>query len=138
MSNSRDAGHGRICVVSFPMPSKLVVDIYLSRIVSILQPLCEKLYVITGNAHIKPAYQAKTELLDTRIAMRFRDEKHLKRSLITQMITILCIQAKMSYLIVKKSKEIDTLIFGMGGLNLFFPVLAAKFLRKDIAISALG
>ena len=69
---SQESEGNKICVVSFPLPSKRVVDIYVSRIVSLLQPISEKLYVITGKDQIQNSCNENTEFLDTGMVMRFR------------------------------------------------------------------
>ena len=121
------------------MPSKQVVDIYVSRIVSLLQPISEKLYVITGKDQIQNSCNENTEFLDTGMVMRFRNEKHLKASAIYQAFTILFIQLKICYLVIKISNKMDTVIFGMGGsINFFLSTLTAKVLRKKVVVSALG
>ena len=129
----------RICIVSFPMPSKLVVNVFLYSLVEILEPICERVYVVTSNIPKDRIFSKKIRIQDVKTAMHFRDTiRPMWWSTILQFLKIIFIQLKMCWILIKISKEIDAVIFYTGGANLFPPVLMAKGLRKKVITSAIG
>ena len=129
----------RISVVSFPMPSALVVNTLLYNLVEILEPICEKVYVVTSNIPKDRTFSEKIRIQDVKTAMHFRETIHPRWwSTLLQFLKIIVIQLKMCWILTKKSKEIDIVIFYVGGANLFPPVLLAKALRKKVITSAIG
>jgi len=129
----------RICIVSFPMPSALVVNVFLYSLVEILEPICDKIYVVTSNIPKNRSFGEKIRIQDVKTAMHFRDTIHpMSWSTLLQFFKIIIIQLKMCWVLTKKSKEIDAVIFYTGGANLLPPVLIAKVLRKKVITSAIG
>ena len=129
----------RVCVVSFPMPSALVVNVFLYSLVEILEPICERVYVVSSNIPRDRIFSEKIKIKDVKTAMHFRDTIRPKWwSTLLQFLKIVVIQLKMCWVLTKISKEIDAVIFYTGGANLFPPVLMAKILRKRVITSAIG
>ena len=129
----------RICVVSFPMPSALVVNVFLYSLVEILELICERIYVVTSNIPKDRIFSEKIRIQDVKSAMHFRETIRPRWwSTVLQFFKIMVIQMKMCWVLTKISKEINIVIFYVGGANLFFPVLMAKVLRKKVITSALG
>ena len=121
----------RVCIVSFPQPSALVVNVFLYSLVEILEPLCARIYVVTSNIPKDRTFSDKIIIQDVKTAMHFRDTIHpMWWSTLLQLFKIIVIQLKMCWVLTKISKEIDAVIFYTGGANLFPPVLMAKILRK--------
>lgn len=132
-------GKQKICVVSFPMPSALVVNTFVYNLVEILEPICEKVYVVTSNIPKDRTFSEKIKIQNLKTALHFRDTIHpMWWSTLLQLFKIIIIQLKMCWVLVKISKEIDTVIFYVGGANLFPPVLTAKVLRKKVVTAAIG
>ncbi|MCK4733188.1 MAG: glycosyltransferase family 4 protein [Methanophagales archaeon] len=129
----------RICVISFPMPSVLVVNVLLYSFVKILEPICAKVYVVTSNIPKDRIFTEKIIIKDIKTAMHFRDTIHpMWWSTLLQLFKIIIIQMKMCLVLTKISKEIDIAIFYGGVANLFPPVLMAKALRKKVITAAIG
>ena len=137
MKNMKDAKtveKGRplkICVISFPQPSALVVNVFLYSLVEILEPICEKVYVVSSNIPRDRTFSEKIRIQDVKTAMHFRDTIHpMWWSTLLQFFKVIFIQIKMCWALTKISKEIDAVIFYTGGANLFPPLLMAKVLGK--------
>lgn len=129
----------RICVVSFPMPSALVVNVLLYNLVEILEPICEKIYVVSSNIPMDRTFSKKIRIKDVKTTMHFRDTVQPRWwSTVLQFLKIIIIQMKMCWFLTKLSKEIDIIIFYMGGANLLFPTLITKVLGKKVMTTAIG
>lgn len=129
----------RVCIVSFPMPSAIVVNVFLYNLIEILEPICERVYVVTSNIPRDRIFSKKIRIQDVKTAMHFRDTIHpIWWSTLLQLFKIIAIQLKMCWVLTKISKEIDTVIFYTGGANLFPPVLMAKVLRKKVITLVTG
>jgi len=129
----------RVCIVSFPMPSAIVVNVFLYSLVEILEPICERVYVVTSNIPRDRIFSKKIRIQDVKTAMHFRDTIHpIWWSTLLQLFKIIVIQLKMCWVLTKISKEIDTVIFYTGGANLFPSVLMAKVLRKKVITLVTG
>ena len=132
-------GSHRVCVVSFPQPSALVVNVLLYSLVEILEPICGKVYVVTSNIPKDRTFSEKIRIIDVKTAMHFRDTIHpMWWSTLVQFFKIIIIQLKMCWVLTKISKKIDIVIFYVGGANLFPPVLMAKILRKKVITLVTG
>lgn len=137
--NSAKAESPRLCLISFPVPSAAIVNIFLSSLVKILEPICHSLYVVTANMPRDKIQSRKTKLVDIKTAMHFRDSVRPQWwSTILQFFKVLVIQAKMCLVLVKISSKIDLVFFYVGESYLFLPVVMAKLLRKKVMIAALG
>ena len=131
--------HLRVCVISFPLPSALVVNVFLYSLVEILEPICERIYVVTSNIPKDKTFSEKIKIQDVKTAMHFRDTIHPRWwSTVLQFFKIIIIQMKMCLVLTRISKEIDAVIFYIGGANLFPPVLMAKTLRKKVVTLVAG
>jgi glycosyltransferase involved in cell wall biosynthesis len=129
----------KVCVLSFPQPSALVVNVLLYSLVEILEPISERVYVVTSNIPKDRTFSEKIRIKDVKTALHFRDTIHpMWWSTILQFFKIIIIQLKMCWTLIKISKEIDIVIFYVGGGDLFLPVLIAKILRKKVITSAIG
>jgi len=129
----------RVCIVSFPMPSALVVNVFLYNLVEILESICEKIYVVTSNIPRDRTFSEKIRIQDVKTTMHFRDTiRPMWWSSLLQFLKIITIQMKMCWILTKISKDIDIVIFYVGGANLLPPVLMAKALRKKVITSAIG
>ncbi|HII94946.1 MAG TPA: glycosyltransferase family 4 protein [Candidatus Methanofastidiosum sp.] len=129
----------RICVISFPMPSALVVNVFLYSLVEILEPICKMVYVVTSKLPKDRTFNKKIRIQDVKTAMHSRDIiRPMWWSTVLQFFIIILIQLKMCWTLTKISKEIDIVIFYIGGANFFPPVLMAKALRKKVIVLAPG
>lgn len=134
-----EQGELKACVVSFPMPSSVVTNVFLTSLIEILQPTCDPLYVVTANPPEHNTPTPNIRLVDIETSLHFR---HLVRprlwSAVWQLLKIVAIQAKMCWALVRISKRFDTTLFYVGGANLAPAVLMARVLRKRVVIAAIG
>lgn len=129
----------KVCVVSFPMPSALVVNVFLYNLVEILEPICERIYVMSSNIPKDRTFSDNVRIIDVKTVMHFRNTIHpMWWSTVLQFFKIIIIQMKMFWALTKISKEIKIVIFYVGGANLFPPVLMAKALRKKVITLVTG
>jgi len=135
----QDKENPKVCVVSFPMPSASVVNVFLYNLIEILESICEKIYVVTSDIPKDRTFSNKIVIQDVKTAMHFRDTiRPGWWSTLLQFFKIIIIQLKMCWVLTKISKEIDIVIFYVGGANLFPPVLMARLLGKKVITSAIG
>ncbi|HED00778.1 MAG TPA: glycosyltransferase family 1 protein [Proteobacteria bacterium] len=131
--------HLRVCIISFPMPSFWVIDIFLYDLIKIFEPLCDKLFVVGGRNAKVTNFSEKIKLINIKTAMHYRETIYPKWwSLVLQCFKITTIQIKICWILMKLSKKIDVVFFYVGGANLFLPVIMAKILRKHVITSAIG
>ena len=129
----------RVCIVSFPMPSVLVVNALLYNLVEILEPICEEVYVVSSNIPKDRTFSEKIRIHDVKTAMHSRENIHpMWWSTLLQLLKIIIIQMKICLVLTKISKEIDIVIFYAGGPNLFPSVIITKLLKKKIVVLAAG
>jgi len=139
MKQSGEKNKPKVCVVSFPMPSVIVVNVFLYNLVEILELICEKIYVVTSNIPRDRTFGEKIKIQDVKTTMHFRNTIHpMWWSTLLQFLKIIIIQLKMCWILIKISKDTDIVIFYVGGANLFPPVLMAKLLGKKVITSAIG
>lgn len=128
-----------ICIVSFPMPSAIVVNTFLNSLLRILCPISKEIYLITSNISIDADIRKKVTLKDIGSYLKYRNPKKPKFiSAIFQALNIMYIQIKICYSLITIYKKVDVVLFYIGGSNLFFPVAIAKCLKKRVITSALG
>ena len=119
----------RLCVITFRLPEMQGGHVLVSRFIKILEPLSDKIFVITGNF-------PKNEILNEKICIR--NVKHgKKKSILAKMCVYLLYQIKEAYELVKIRKDADIIIFYIG-TTLLIPLLTAKLLRKKIVTIATG
>ncbi len=131
---TKEANPLKVCVVSFPMPSALAVNVLLASLIDILEPICNELYLIAGNIPQDRVYGQKIKLVDIKTVMNFRQSYYPRwASLLIQFFRIVIIQIKMCVALFKIPK-ISVVILYVGGGNLFPVGVVAKFLRKRLVV----
>lgn len=130
----------RICVITYPFTLLKITRVYnlLFNLLEILESITDKLYVITGNI---PA----NEIPNNRKyhIINFKMEKELRRHLPMYiafpiwLFNYIMGQIKMSYNLLKISKNIDIVIFFLG-YDYLLPMLTAKVLRKKTVMIVTG
>jgi len=129
----------KICLFSFPMGSALVVSTFIDALIEILSPICETVYIVTGNYPKKEIIGKKIKIIDVGLSLHLRTAiSPIWWSNILQLLKIIFIQIKMAWVLLKISREIDITFFYVGGSNLFLPALIARLLRKHVITSAIG
>ena len=128
----------RVCVVSFPMASWWVVNVFLADLIKILEPIADEIYIITKNYGFTTSAK-KVWIYDTKLSLHFRDSIKPKiLSLVYQLFKIAFIQIIMCYYLIKITRRTNLIIFYVGGINLILPMLIAKLFRKEVILFAMG
>ena len=128
----------KVCVVSFPMPSFWVVNVFLSDLIKILEPIVDEIIVITKRYNFVTS-KKKVRIYDTKLSLDFRDLIKPKTiSLVYQLFKIILIQTIMCGYLIKMICRTNIIIFYVGGINLILPMLIAKLFRKKVILFALG
>lgn len=125
-----------ISIFSFPMPSN--VNVLLYSLVEILKSTGKTVLIVTSK--IPDGYDNENVIIkDLRISLHFRNDISPKWwSNLLQILKLILIQIKMSWILISMSNKIDIVIFYIGGANLIIPILIAKILKKKIMFSAIG
>jgi glycosyltransferase involved in cell wall biosynthesis len=127
----------RICVVSFPLPSIEVTNIFLTSLIEILRPLSYKLVIISSN--IPVISDEVIQIKDLKTTMHFRKKiKPLWFSTLMQIFKIIIIEIKICWYVIKFSNYYDSIIFYVGGAYFLLPIILAKLMRKKVITSAIG
>jgi len=131
-STMRKGNPLRICVVTFPLPSKSIYAL-LFDLVKILEPLSSRLYVLTGGVPENKEFDKNVQIIDIGEAMPFKGS--INPAWLSTPIWILKnikIQLKMSQVMFKISKDVDIVIFFIGIPFLLLPMIIAKIRRKKV------
>ncbi len=138
-NNSTSQNRPKIGLFSFPMGSALVVSTFVDALAEILSPICETVYIVTGNYPTREIFENNIKIIDVGISLHLRTAiRPLWWSNLFQFLKIIFIEIKMCWILLKISKEIDITFFYVGGSNLFLPAFMARILRKHVITSAIG
>ena len=138
MKQSEEEKKPKVCVVSFPMPSFWVVNVFLLDLIKILEPITDETYIITKNSGFAAPIK-KVRICDTKLGLHFRDSvRHKVLSLVYQLFKIVFIQIIMCCYLIRIIRRMHLIIFYVGGINLTLPMLIAKLFRKKVILFAMG
>lgn len=128
----------RICLVSFPMATFWVVEVFVSDLIRILTPLADKVYLIAKNRGYYPENNI-TEIIDVGSTLEFFCPTRSKSLYTTKyLLNILIIELKMVFGILSVFYKTDIVILYVGGIYLLLPMLIAKLLKKKVVFFAMG
>ena len=119
----------RIGIITFPIGKAGIIP--TSNLMEILSSLSNDIYLLTGNE----GYDFFKR--DKRFHVYGINHKKEKNFLL-RIIKYIYVQLKISYKIVKISKNIDLWIFFIGGDLLVLPILTAKLLEKKVVLALAG
>ena len=105
--------------------------VILANFLKTLEPLSSKIFVITGNV-------PEDRVCNKKIHLHNINKYDKKESLFLKFLKCILIHLKISIELIKISKNIDIIIFFLGGATLLFPLLSAKLLRKKIVVIVPG
>ena len=126
-----------VAIVLFPMGSRLVVNVFCQSIVSILEPICKRLYVISGNKAC--GFSKEIMAVSLKTSLHLRGSVHpIWWSDILQFFKIIAIQLEISFCLLKTFKDVEIVYFYIGGANLILPVIVTKLSKRRVITSALG
>ena len=100
-------------------------QVALSHFIEILEPIINEIIIITGDF--------KSESNNRIINITPHEDKKLLLKILKYLIN----QIKISFVLIKISKDIDVVIFFLGSL-LTLPIIMAKLLRKKVVVIATG
>ncbi|NQE05805.1 Trehalose synthase [ANME-1 cluster archaeon GoMg1] len=114
-----------IGVITWAFSDKVGV-VLLTNFINILEPLSSELFVITGTLHENVIFNKKIHIMNI---------KHLikKESIVIKIFRTILMQLRISFNLIKISKNIDVVIFFLG-MSLTLPMIFAKLLRKNVIL----
>lgn len=118
-----------VAVVTLPF-SDLAGEAILGNYIDLLEPLANEIYVITGKFSDRPNKKIHITRLDAYIGK--------KKLVLVRILKFLITQLKISYHLLKISRNVDAVIFQIGTRLYLLPILLAKLLRKKVVIVATG
>ena len=130
MPKSKEGKARRICVISFP----LGVTQYRAKMAKILMPICDKVFMITGNISFESDLPEDSNFRLINIKAETRLTRHLPiwLSLPIWLFNYTLWQVKMAYHILKLSRDIDVVVLFIGEDLLILPLLMGKVLGKKM------
>jgi glycosyltransferase involved in cell wall biosynthesis len=128
----------KVMLISFPFASA-TVNQFILEMVEILDPICEKLFLMIGTLPANTSLSDKVTVLEIGTTLHPSGTiKPIFWSHLLQSLKIGFIQLKMCLLFFVRRSEIDVAFFYMGGYAVLLPVLAAKLCKKRVLTTALG
>lgn len=121
-------GKFNIAVITTPFYTA-VPQIFLANLLDILEPLSNKIYVITGFFGYKP---------NTKIHITHIKKDEIRGSLLRRILRELLTQPRVTFNLLKISKKIDIVIFFLGTRTYLLPLLVAKLLKKKVVLAVTG
>lgn len=126
-----DVNNLKICVITQPLPKIKGGHILVSNFLEILEPLSNEIFVITGNF-------PEDLILDRKIHIENVKSDSKRETMWIRTFKYILTQSKLSFNLIKISKNVDIVIFFIGGVALLLPMLSAKLLRKRVVLIATG
>lgn len=119
----------RICMITGPLPDSIVdADIiHISGLLRLLEPLAEKIFVISRNL---------PENIFSNDKIQIKNIKHRSNSrwMFIRIPKFVIMQLKISYQLFKMGKKIDIVLFSIGAVELVLPMILARLMRKKIIL----
>jgi len=106
-------------------------NIPLSNLVDILYPLSNDIYLITGNA-------GYTFFKDDKRMHTYGIRHKSGANVFTRILKYFYAQLKISYKLMKVTRNVDIWIFFIGGEDLLLPLLTARLLRTKVVLALAG
>ncbi len=128
--NSNKIPKNRICILTQPLPNIKGIDVHISNFIKMIEPLSSKLILITSN--FPRDIHFKNNVLIENLSYTH------KKNTITKIFMYVLVQLRMAYTLTKVQKDIDIIIFYLGGMSLVLPMIQAKILKKDIVLVVTG
>ncbi len=129
---NEEAKLGKICVVTYPCSTRTKAWMHLFTLVRILEPLSQRLYIITGNIPEDQIPQGKFHLINFRMEPELRRDLPLVAALPVWLYNFVSGQVKTCYYLLRVSRSVDTVLFFLGADVNLVPLLLGKLLGKRI------
>jgi glycosyltransferase involved in cell wall biosynthesis len=124
----------RLCVLFLPDLAKTTVITTVTSTLSLLEPITQKIFVITGAFPEDAIKNEKIRIINISV----KSGEFAQSPVLIRFFKFLLIQLKMSYQLFRIAGSIDVVFLAAGTQALFFPTLTAKVLRKKVIFSHLG
>jgi glycosyltransferase involved in cell wall biosynthesis len=121
----------KLCVITQPLPKIKGGHVLVSNFLKILEPLSNKIFVITANF-------PEDLVLDRKIHIKNVKCDSKKETMWIRTFKYILTQLRISLKLIKISKNVDIVIFFVGGMALLLPMLSAKLMRKKVVLIATG
>lgn len=131
MNNKRIKESLRLGVITFPLSDIQGGHVLLLNLIEILKPLSNAIYVITGNF-------PEDLTLDKKVQIKNVKQDSKEETMWIRTAKYILTQLRISLNLIKISKNVDILIFFVGGTVLLLPMLSAKLLKKRVVLIATG
>ena len=123
---------GKICVVSYPCPTRTKAWMHLFTVVRILESLSQRLCIITGNIPEDQIPQGKFRLTNFRMEPELRRDLPIIIALPMWLYSFVSGQIKTFYYLLRVSRHTDTVLFFLGADVNLLPMLLSKLLGKKV------
>lgn len=119
----------RICMITGPLPDSIAdADIvHISSILRLLEPLTEKIFVISRNF-------PENIYINNKIQIKNINHQSSSRWIFTRIPKFITMQLKISYQLFKLGKNIDIVLFSIGAAPQFIPMITARLMQKKIIL----
>ena len=117
-----------LCVITFPLYNYVPLAI----LIQILEPLADKITVITGNFPQNAINRTKVSIIN------IKHDRRKKQSMLIRILKYIIAQLRISYYLINKGGKADIVLFFVGGTGLLFPMLASKLLQKKTILIIAG
>lgn len=120
--------NSRLCVVTGPLPQKVngADIVHITNLLNLLLQIFPKLYLISLNFPKKNLNNNKIKLISS--------NSPYHNNMILRIITFILMQIKVSYEIIRIQKKVDVLLFSIGAVELFLPILTSKLFKKKVFV----
>lgn len=120
----------RVAIVSFPWASYVPYK-FLSDVLRILEPICEKIVLIVGNTDRIDINSDKIEVRDINVSVHYlSDIKPRFYSALLWIVKCTKIQIKESLELIREKKNIDIVLFYMAYPYYLLPLITSRILGK--------
>lgn len=122
-------GNNKICIVTTALPDKMVkADIvHMNYIIKLFEPFSREVYIISNNLPKSSAYNKKIKIINL-------NHHSNSKQLLLRTFQFITMQAKIGYQLIKIRKNVDIVVFSLGGATLFIAMLFARLLKKKIVL----
>lgn len=131
MSGLNKSSKYNIGVITAPL-GDVKAEISATSLIQILEPLCDEGFLITGN--FSYSVNTKIHVIEVETGRNYNKTVPLW----IRIPRFILIQLKISYNLVKISKNIDIVLFNFGSRFYVLPVLCSKLLRKRTVVFSFG
>ncbi len=126
MGNLKKSGGIRICIISVPLLDIVGSDVFLKQFLEIMEPICQKIYVITGG--FSEAGSQKIHIISKLKSW------NVTESLTARISRYILAQLRSSASLIRISNNYDLVILYSGAQLYLIPALIGKLCRKKVIL----